>query len=250
MSLLCAVVIALVPQSGESFYASSDRFGYTGTYAVYQSEADAKAGKNALRSGNWEQRDGSVYMVRNKPDFWETEYNAFLTNWYASPNANGAGNPNNKSQGFVQMYDANASNWLNQKGSWSKDLKTFTAFASGKDATYPSAANPGQYARLGNAGAPAGSGESTKGTYLSYEYSITAKFANPAAKDATGFYKSTGNAVQYSGYFKGIFRNESTSSPASNGYYVVDLTINNQSWSVSNGYDIRPDEFGSNRVAK
>jgi hypothetical protein len=248
--MLCALSLVVAIQTGESFYASSDRFGYNGTYAVYRTEAEAKAGRNPIRNGNWVQRDGSIYMVRNKPDFWETEYNAFLTNWYASPNANGSGNPNNANVGFVQMYDANATNWQNQKASWAKDLKTFTAFASGANATYPSAGNPGQFARLGNNGAPAGSGESTKGTYLSYEYSITAKFSNPATKDSTGFYKNNGNAINYSGYFKGIFRNESTTSPASNGYYVVNLAINNQSWSVDEGYDVRPDEFGSIKVAK
>jgi len=247
--MLCVLTLAVAIQTGESFYASSDRFGYNGTYAVYRTESDAKSGRNPIRGGNWVQRDGSIYMVRNKPDFWETEYNAFLTNWYASPTGNGSGNPNNANQGFVQMYDANATNWQNQKASWSKDLKTFTAYASGVNATYPSAGNPGQFARLGNAGAPAGSGESTKGTYLSYEYSITAKFSNAATKDGDGFYKSNGNATQYSGYFKGMFRNQSTTSPASNGYYVVNLAINNTSWAAVQGY-ARPDEFGSIKVSK
>lgn len=51
--------------------------------------------------------------------------------------------------------------------------------------------------------------------------------------------KNTTNASDYSGYFRGIFRNESSESPQSNGYYVFDLQFNKTSWAAANncGYD-------------
>ncbi|MFB3776262.1 MAG: hypothetical protein ACE141_01590 [Bryobacteraceae bacterium] len=77
-----------------------------------------------------------------------------------------------------------------------------------------------------------------------------------------GFITNTTNASNYSGFFRGIFRNESTSSLASNGYYVFDLQFNNTSWAAANncGYDggerqtppcvdlpAWPDQFGAKK---
>ena len=52
----------------DHFYASSERFGYTGTVAVYNTWADANSGRNARCSGTaWPQRDGGVFVVKNAP---------------------------------------------------------------------------------------------------------------------------------------------------------------------------------------
>lgn len=236
--------LALPLASGpEAFYASTERFGYTGTVSVYNTLSDAQNGRNARYSAIVvPQRDGSIYLVRNRPTFYE-DFNAFLTNWYS----NSGQNPNNKNEAFVQMYDDNASNWQNQKGYWNREHTVFTVEAKGKDATYPSRENPGDLARLWNAGAPQGSGESTKGTYLVYEYKLVATGLAGTDPDGDGFFESAGNAASYSGYFKGIFRNESERYPASNGFYVVNLVINSTSWAVTNSH-AGSDNFGSNTV--
>lgn len=229
--------------ASESFVAASERFGYTGSVKVYDTYADAVSGKNP-RYGTiaWPQRDGSLFSVRNRPSYY-TDFNSLLTNW----SANGGASPSNTNNGFMQMYDDNADNWQNQKAWWNRDLQTFTVEAKGRNATYPFTGNPGEYARLWNAGAPAGSGESTRGTFLRYEYSLTATGLNAADGDNDGFYTNMTNPTGYTGYFKGIFRNESLTSPLSNGFYVFDLSFNNVSWAASNGYAL-PDEFGSNRI--
>jgi hypothetical protein len=72
------------------------------------------------------------------------------------------------------MYDNNADNWQNQAASWNKAKNVFTFESKGKNASYPSQSNPGEYARLWNAGAPNGSGEATKGTYLDYQIKFVA----------------------------------------------------------------------------
>ncbi|HWP30337.1 MAG TPA: hypothetical protein VNK96_01230 [Fimbriimonadales bacterium] len=226
-----------------SFFAFSERFGYTGTVSVYNTFEDAKSGKNPrFKDLPFPQRDGSIFLVLNARSFW-TDANIFLTNWYS----NNGNNSNNQNAGFVQMYDINASNWKNHSGYWHSDMQTFTAFAKGANATYPSKEHPEDFARLWNAGAPPGSGESTKGTYLTYEYSLTATGLNAVDPDKDGFFENKTNATSYSGYFKGIFRNESKTSPASNGYYVVDLKFNSISWAAANNY-AKDDRFGSNKV--
>src|SRR4051812_38936299 len=98
-----ALVTSPVP---EAFYASSERFGYTGTVSVYATFANAQSGHNPLRSNiAFPRRDCAIYVVRNAPDFWNTDFNSFLTNWYSdtSGGQTGAGNPNNQNFGFVQF---------------------------------------------------------------------------------------------------------------------------------------------------
>lgn len=244
IAILGVAIIASSPAAaqGESdnFYAASELFGYYGTVSVYDTWADANSGRNARCSETvWPQRDGSIFVVKNVPDYFP-DYNLILTNWYAT-NGNG-GSPSNTNEGFFQLYDEDTDAWQNQKGSWSRDMDTFTVSAMGRNATYGSV-GPEDYARLWNACAPPGSGESTAGTFLRYQYQLVATGLNGFEDDA-GFITNTTNASDYSGYFRGIFRNESTSSPASNGYYVFDLQFNNISWAAEYGLDPYPDEFG------
>jgi hypothetical protein len=237
MALLGALVLVstLAAAQGKSdhFYASSERFGYTGTVSVYDTWADANSGRNARCSGTeWPQRDGGIFVVKNAPEYY-IDSNLILTNWWAN---NGA-SPSDTNEGFFQLYDENADAWQNQKASWSRDRNTFTVSAKGRNATYGSP-DPKDYARLWNACAPAGSGESTSGTFLRYEYQLVATGLN-GVEDPSGFITNATNASNYSGYFRGIFLNLSTSSPASNGYYVFDIQFNNTSWAAANncGYD-------------
>lgn len=250
MYSLIALAVLASPSAPapEKFIVSCERFGYFGTISVFNSYSDAKSGKNARYSGiAMPPRDGSIYMARAMGGEYG-EFNAILTNWYSTtdtdPSHVGYGNPNNKNEGFFQMYDNNADNWQNQKASWSKDKKTFTLVSKGKNASYPSVEEPGEYARLWNAGAPQGSGESTKGTYLDYEVTFVATGITGTDADNDGFFEYEGNGGSFSGTFKAIFRNESTKYPASNGWYVVDLKFNNVNWAAGLGL-AKPSHFGS-----
>jgi hypothetical protein len=241
MGLMAAFAASSSAQP-ESFSAISDRFGYTGTISVYDSYGDAQSRQNPRYvSIVVPQRDGSIFIVRKMESVW-SDFNNIMTNWYS----NGGNNPNNNNQGFFQLYDDNASAWQNQKAFWSRDLQTFTVTAKGRNATYPSATVPGDYARLWNSGAPQGSAESTKGTYLAYEYTLTATGLN-AADSGGGIYMNTTDATSYVGSFRGIFRNESERYPESNGYYVFDFQFNSKSWATENGY-ASPDLFATGRI--
>jgi hypothetical protein len=261
IAALSAVGVVQIVTAGEPdhFYASSERFGYTGKVSVYDTWADANSGRQARCSETvWPQRDGAIFVVKNAPEYW-ADSNLILTNWFAN---NGA-SPSDTNQGFFQLYDESADAWQNQKAFWSRDLETFTVSAKGRNATYGSP-NPQDFARLWNACAPPGGGETTRGTFLRYEYELVATGLG-GVEDPSGFITNTSNAAGYSGHFRGIFRNESTSSPASNGYYVFDLEFNNISWAVLNncGYDggapqtppcvglpVLDDEFGGRRKSK
>jgi hypothetical protein len=223
---------------GDHFYASSERFGYKGTVSVYDTWEDAKSGHNA-RAGClgilWPQRDGAIFAVKGAPEYWVDsniiETNGFANNW---------GSPSDTNFGFFQLYDENADTWKNHKASWSHDRDTFTVTAKGRNATYgtPPLTNPEDYARLWNACAVQGVGETTSGTFLTYDYKFVATGLN-GDEAPKGFITNTTNASDYSGHFRGIFQNESIGSPLSNGFYVFDLQFNNVSWAAENncGYD-------------
>ena len=237
------IVLTAVP---EKFLASSERFGYIGTVSVYNTLADAHSGHNPrFNSIVMPQRDGAIYMSRAMGGDY-SEFNSILTDWYSNgdPDHLGVGNPNNKNQCFFQMYDNNADNWQNQKANWSTDKNTFTLETKGKNASYPSVDNPGEYARLWNAGATQGSGESTRGTYLEYAVVFRATGLAATDPDHDGFFENSHNATAYSGTFTALFQNESERYPDSNGFYVVKLAFNGVSWAVANGY-AKDDHFGS-----
>jgi hypothetical protein len=238
--------------NGDHFYASSERFGYLGTVSVYDSWADAKSGRNArCTDAAWPQRDGSLFVVRNAPEFY-ADQNIVVTNWFA----NNGGSPSNRNEGFTQLYDENANSWQNQSAFWSKDLGSFTVRVKGQNATYGSPLVPEDYARLWNACALPGRGEVTKGTFLTYDYEFVAS-GLAGVEGPDGFITNSRNAAGYGGHFRGIFRNESVTSPASNGYYVFDLRFNNISWAAAcncgwggpgpRGGPTPPDAFGGER---
>lgn len=216
--------------SAQSFIASTERAGYTGVINVYSSLSDAQTGTNAIRSNQIvPQRDLSVYTTSGFLDGSGEDWNQIGTNWYSSNTGSyGVGNPNNTNEGFVQLSDEGATTLTTLSGGFTNGLADFTVTATGANATASNA-----FARLWNAGATQGSSESTTGTFINYEYTLTALGVN-GVDNGAGFYVNANNATGYTGHFSGIFQNLSTTSPDSNGYYTFDLTFNNISWAAGN----------------
>jgi hypothetical protein len=229
-----------------SFYAASERFGYTGTIAVYNTLKEAKQGKHAKqRRQIVPQRDGSLFVVDNAADYYADQAD-FLTNWYddAIGDDGGIDNPNNTDFGFIQLFDGlngEPTTVNSEIGYWDRHHRTFTVEVSGRNATYPD-----NFARLWNAGHPDVGGEGTRGTFLVYSYKLKASGMTAQDKGG-GFFTNTSNPTNYSGEFVAVFLNQSVTSPESNGYYVVHLHFNNASWAALNGFAL-DDEFGSNLV--
>lgn len=230
---------------GASFYAASERFGYYGTVAVYDTLKDAQHEKHARFSKQiCPQRDGSLFVVAHAPAYYSDSAD-FLTNWYDDGAGNGGiGNPNNTDYGFIQIFDGlqGAPTTIKKEiGYWNRGYDTFTVELEGQNAIYPD-----NFARLWNAGYPDVGGEGTKGVFITYRYSLSA-FGLSAVNQGNDFYTNVNNPSNYSGSFDAIFLNQSATSPESNGYYVVHLWFNNTSWAASDGYALN-DEFGSNVV--
>jgi hypothetical protein len=227
VSLLAAACAAVHAQT---FYASTDKFGYNGSMTKYASLADAQAQTNAISTHNFAQRDGSMYVLKNASSFdsLTPNTNEFLTAWYYTTNQDhgaysGWDNPNNNTDSFVQLYDDNASTTVTKTGGWTNS--SYNAFHFNVTGVN---ANSADFARLWN-GKPAGAGEPTKGSFVSYELDVTAAGLT-GVQINPGFYESSNQPTSVSGFFRGIFQNQSTTDPSSNGFYRFDLALNNTNW--------------------
>ena len=232
---LSSVVVALMGIGAVSAHAqtiaTSDAFGYTGTVTYYSTLSDAESNTGGTQYV-MPQRDGAFYLGVGNPNPGDNAVE-FLTNWFSSSDGldDGIGNPNNTDYGFLQVADLSNASLTGWSAGFSPDLNSFTVSADGANAPYDGA---NSFSRLWNAGQPDVGGEGTSGTWLNYAYSLTATGLNGV--DAGGVDMNTTSASSFSGSFTGLFQNLSVSSPASNGFYVVDLTVDNTSWAVANGY--------------
>ncbi len=221
-SLISGIIALGAAAAHAQVIGSTDQFGYTGTVTYYSSLADANSQTDGTQY-NFQQRDGSVYIGYGNQD---TSLNgiAFETNWYS----NGGNNPNDNDNSFLQLNTGSATDAV-ETGAFSADLNSFTLSDSGTNLTYADA-----YSRLWNAGQTDVGGEGTIGTWLNYSFNLTATGLNGV--NSGGFITNTTNASSYSGGFTGLFQNLSVSSPQSDGFYAVNLAVNDTSWMVSNGF--------------
>lgn len=227
--IVCAAALAVVPASAfaDSFYAQTDRFGYTGSISVYDTLDDARAGTNARFSSIVvPQRDFALDIADG---FGPGNDRALaLTAWYYTTGGEpGTGNPSNNNVGFVQLYDEDASTVTSSSGRWLDSAFTsFELSLTGANADYEN-----DYARLWNAGSSDTSGDATRGTFIEYAINLVATGLDGA--DYNGFGISTGHPTGVSGDFRGIFQNTS-SAAVNNGFYVFDLDFNLGSWAYLN----------------
>lgn len=259
---LCAMA-AFAAAGAQSFYASTDKFGYTGTVTKYGSLADAQAGQNPISGPHsFQQRDGALYVTNSAPTYDPQDSNYFLTAWYYTTEANtngfpkddpngdryysGWGNPNNTTDSFVQLADLDGSTDVTRNGFWTNgSYDTFKVQVTGALADYPN-----DFARLWNAPAGPGAGEPTTGTFITYTIDITASGLVGAYNPVSGLVESNNHPSNMSGTFYGIFQNLSSTDPGSNGFYVFNLTLNNTSWAFAQGDaalngNFAPSEFGA-----
>lgn len=229
--LVSMFAVACAAVQAQNFYASTDKFGYAGTMTKYASLSDAQAQTNAISSHNFWQRDGALYVLQGGSSFdpVNPDANVFMTAWYYTTDAthgeySGWGNPNNNTDSFVQLYDADGSTTVTKSGGWtSAAYDTFHLNVSGVNSNYTD-----DFSRLWN-GKPAGAGEPTKGAFVNYELDVTATGLAGTEIDP-GFFESSNHPTSVSGSFRGIFENQSTTDLDSNGFYRFDLALNDTNW--------------------
>lgn len=261
---LVAVGILTAPGAyADSLAVSTDRFSYDGVVNVYDTLADAQAGTNALggpydipsyTSGGttYDGRDLGLFIVQDAGYYW-TDANIFLTAWYYTTNQSGAaysgsGNPNNTNTGFLQMYDADSSTETALTGGWNSALNEFVLYLAGVNATYPSTSDPQDYARLWPAPTLGGAGSISAGTFHTYEFALTATFANTATLNGAGLYEINEDPTSVLGHISGIFENSTDGN-----FYVFNYTLSMENWAFDQGNtalngDLTPSYFAGGVV--
>lgn len=239
--LAVVALFALTGRSEAGLFVNSESIGYTGSWTRYGSLADAQNGVNAIGSGMVPQRDLSIYVTRNAPDVWPNS-TYILTNWYS-----GSPNPNNTNFGFLQIANDPASYGqpslsATAKGFWTDgSLSSYRLEVSGNGATTANA-----FARFGEIAG--GAGSTTAGIFHNFALDVTFGGLSGAYNPVTGRFESTGPPTSATGSFTAIFENTGT-DPSRNGFYAINLTINNTSWAAQNGnVDPSAQSFTSNVV--
>ena len=251
--MLVVASLSLYAAQAQTWYASTDKFGYVGTMTKYATLADAQAQTNAGNSYTFAQRDAAVYVLNNASGFDPVNANAniFLTAWYYTTDPNngpysGWGNPNNASNSFCQLYDADGASDVTKTGGWTSALyDTFHVNVTGVNAEYGAPGN--DYSRLWD-GDTSGSDD---GSFVSYELDLTAT-GLAGVQVTPGFYESTNHPTAVTGSFTGIFENYGTDVSAAAGFYRFNLTFNDLNWAFDNSGSLNgafsPSTFGAEAV--
>lgn len=227
MPLVLAMLALLAPAAlVAQGYVSTDYFSYSGSIYRYTSYSDALAGTNAVSGSPFTvpTRDLGLYFVDGNTAFGGATFansSIFLSAWYL----NGGNTPSNQNTGFVQHYDIEGGSVTSMDMWWDPTLTMFTFNVFGGNGQ-PTCTSPGDCGRLWNAGSPLGAASTTGGIWLDYSLGFVATGLVPATWNATtGVWESNANPASATGSIWGIFQNTSTSSPESNGYYVLQAQI-------------------------
>lgn len=223
---VAALVLVLVPQAQAGGAVSTDRFGYTGTTTRYATLADALAGTNALETISIGNRDLSLFVVRDLPDYYDDSTIIMGSWWYTTQGSAGYGNTRgNTGVGFLQIYeDPNVTGNVTQMafGGWDGTYwTTYTLSVSGSGADYASS-----YARF----SPFSSNTSDWGVYHSYSLTLTATGLQGVLNG--NVIESFNHPTGVTGTFSGLFENTG-SDPAKQGFYTFQMTLDMENWAFS-----------------
>lgn len=243
VALMAASLALPAAACASMLFVNFDNFNYTGMVTRFASLADAQAGQNPLSSSTISTatngprstlpnaRDASLFLDAGAPDtYLPGDYAFFATAWYFTTtpvNGNGWGNPNNTCDGFTQYLD-DATGGLQGAvtGGWAPSLSRFTLGLHGGSGDSAGAA------RAWAGGAGCGDG----GLFRSFDLSLEANFAGTATLNGgTGLYEMDANPTLVTGGLTAIFQNDSSSVPANNGFYLVQLQFQNGSWANDSG---------------
>ncbi len=232
LSLYGALLTAPAFASPTGFIAT-DRFGYSGTVVRYATLADAQNGVNAMDTVNVVERDMSLYVVSDSAStgFATNDYNIITSAWWyttVGPGA-GAGNVNgNTGVGFMQLYDSDGNTDTNVDMSFTGYNGTnYTEFAlsvmGGNANTLDDYSRMSVYDNVNDAG-----------IWHTYQLDLTAS-GLLGVDDGSGFVTANNHPTGVTGSFTGLFQLTENQTSANNlGFYVVNFTLNMDSWAWDN----------------
>ena len=236
---IVGMTLSVVKDVSAQGLISTDRFGYTGVVQRYATLADAQAGTNQspLSNTNIGNRDLSIYVVQGMPSV-SLDMNILMGSWWyttepsnlhpAGYDTDGYGNVRgNSGVGFIQLYDDNASTTETSSFGFSGFDGTywndFNFSLSGKNADY---ANDSSRMWVNYQGPGA-----DKVSFLNYSISLTA--SGLQGVQTGDIIEANNHPTQVNGSFTALFQNVSTTYPANNGFYKMELTLDMDNWAYS-----------------
>ena len=243
--LATTVSLTCVVQAGSTGFISTDRFGYAGTITRYATENDARNGTNHTDVITVSNRDFSVYSSSGQGG---NDVNQISSAWWyttTGPNPGSGNTRGNTGVGFMQLADLDGNTdtsvdmgFKNYNGS---NYTEFVLSLTGENAD-----RPNDFSRLS-----AIDNVNDGGTWLNYQLELTASGLTGTA-DSSGFVTANGHPTDVEGSFTGLFElTENQTSPANQGFYVVDFDLNMINWAWENRDDLVGDfqffdsEFGA-----
>jgi hypothetical protein len=244
LASLLSLGLGSVAAVADDYSISSEALGYSGSWTRYATLADAMSGMNQLDAGSIPQRDLSLNLASDTTGAYGGNVAAFITLWNYLP----ASNPNNKNDGFFQLYDytgttAPLATVTSNTGAWNATHDVLTVSLTGANAVMDYAGTYGhdEYVRLGigpDTNVIPSSGSASQVTWgLFHSYQFDASFTVPGAVEtAPGIWASNHEATAVTGTFTALFENtaQNTEPNPNSGFYQVTINLNQTSWAASN----------------
>lgn len=226
---------------------STERFGYSGSVQRFATLADAQAGTNIIDTLTVGDRDLLMSFIKDDTDF--ADENIALGSWwhtldtFFSPTEGRAGWGNtrgNTGVGYMQLFDTDASTDTSVSMAFDNFDGTFwTEFdfsVTGGNAN--SADDFARFSAIDNV--------NDGGIWHEYDFSFTA--SGLEGVQVTPFViESNNQPTGVSGGITGIFEiTENQTSPANQGFYVLDLDLTMVNWAWDNRFDLTPNVSSNN----
>ena len=247
MTIAALATLATAAQAQTGGLISTDRFGYSGTVQRFATMADAQAGTNAIDTINVGNRDLSLFTAQN--DTSASDQNVMLGSWWyttdqgpadqgfgAGQGRAGFGNTRgNTGVGFMQLFDQTGVTDTNVSMEFSNfngsEYTDFTFELVGENAN-----RADQFSRFS-----AIDNVNDGGIWHDYAVSLTATGLE-GVEIAPGIIESINQPTGVSGSITGLFEiTENDTSPANQGFYVIDLDLSMINWAYENRADLTPE---------
>jgi len=248
-SVAVAAVITLFASAAQASpfgFISTDRFGYDGTVTRFDSESDARNGVNAVDTIDITDRDLSLF-IGNTPgvDIGVGDFNVIMGPWWYTtdegfgPGQGRAGFGNtrgNTGVGFMQLFDNDASTDTSLHMAFQNfDGAHYTEFTMSLQGENAGGADFARFSAIDNV--------NDGGEWLDYALQLTAfgLEGSPTVIDGKSVVEAVNHPTGVSGTFSGLFHlTENQTSPANQGFYTVNLSLDMDSWAWENRASLTP----------
>jgi hypothetical protein len=221
---------------------STDRFGYTGTVMRYDTLADAQAQTNSTDTVTISNRDLALYIV-NDYEAYDDNYNIIMGSWwYSTEGSAGYGNTRgNTGVGFMQIYDDDGSTDTSvsmEFDNWDGTYWTeFNFSVTGENTTVDDTGRFSVYDNTNDGG-------------IWHEYNLSLTASGLEGVENSGIIEAFNHPTGVNGSFTGLFQlTENQTSPANQGFYTIELTLDMTNWAWDNRDDLDPYEFSDSYFA-